>query len=65
MHSLFLHPVGQKQSFKWKLTDVEDYRVWGSKKKNSEKMTARITAADQGLILHSSDNSNNFQIGPP
>ena len=39
MHSLFLHPVGQKQSFKWKLTDVEDYRVWGSKK-NSEKMTA-------------------------
>ena len=40
MHSLFLHPVGQKQSFKWKLTDVEDYRVWGSKKKNSEKMTA-------------------------
>ena len=36
-----------------------------AKKKNSEKMTARITAADQGLILHSSDNSNNLQIGPP
>ena len=34
-------------------------------KKNSEKMTARITAADQGLILHSSDNSSNLQIGPP
>ena len=41
-------------------SEVAKKKLW-----ENDRRSARITAADQGLILHSSDNSNNFQIGPP